>query len=106
MNGDWLYLTDKERLYEQVIFDLYWWYVFRSLLLSWTKIHKNGTQQLFIMEFDDIFSLTPEEKANLSINMSDICVLICAEGIKDRETDISESSLLNLLKQRMKSQQE
>ena len=65
------------------------------------EIHKNWLSVLLIMASPDINSLTPEEKANLSINMTDTCVLICKEGIIKREKGISEATLLKQLRDRM-----
>jgi len=38
--------------------------------------------------------LKPEEKVNLAINMTDACVRICADSIKDQDGTIKEEELL------------
>jgi len=34
--------------------------------------------------------LKPEEKVNLAINMTDVCVQICANDVKDQNKNIKE----------------
>jgi hypothetical protein len=48
--------------------------------------------------------LKPEEKVNMAINMTDVCVQICAEGIKDRNPNIKEEQLKEELRARIMSQ--
>lgn len=38
---------------------------------------------------------------NLAINMTDVCVRICAEGIRDQHPGITEDRLLELLRERI-----
>lgn len=45
--------------------------------------------------------LKPEEKVNLSINMTDVCVQICAEGIRDQNKNITEAQLREKLRARI-----
>ena len=45
--------------------------------------------------------LTPEEKVNLAINMTDVCVSICAEGIRDQYPGITKDRLLELRRERI-----
>ncbi|MHA1713208.1 MAG: hypothetical protein ACTSW4_04080 [Candidatus Ranarchaeia archaeon] len=54
------------------------------------------------MEISDVASLAPEEKVNLAINMIDTCVLICIEGIREREKDLTEVNLLERVRERIK----
>jgi len=49
----------------------------------------------------DFSELTPEEKVNLAINMTDVCVRICAEGIRDQHPGITEDRLLEMLRERI-----
>jgi hypothetical protein len=49
----------------------------------------------------DFSELTPEEKMNLAINMTDVCVRICAEGVRDQHPGITEDRLLELLRERI-----
>ena len=45
--------------------------------------------------------LRPEEKVNVSIDMSDGCVRICAEGIRAQFPDITEQELVGRLRERI-----
>ena len=45
--------------------------------------------------------LKPEEKVNLAINMTDVCVQICADGIRDQNKNITEAQLKEKLRRRM-----
>jgi len=45
--------------------------------------------------------LKPEEKVNMAINMTDVCVQICAEGIKAQNPNITEEQLQEELKARI-----
>jgi hypothetical protein len=48
--------------------------------------------------------LTPEEKVNLAINMTDVVIQICADGIKDRNPNIKEAELKTKLRERLAHQ--
>jgi len=48
--------------------------------------------------------LKPEEKVNLSIDMTDVCVQVCADGIKDQNRNITEAQLREKLRARMMRQ--
>jgi len=45
--------------------------------------------------------LKPEEKVNMAIGMTDVCVSVCAEGIKAQHPGISEEELLEKLRERV-----
>jgi len=45
--------------------------------------------------------LKPEEKVNLDINMTDVVVRICADGIRDHNPNITEEQLLEELEKRL-----
>jgi len=45
--------------------------------------------------------LTPEEKVNLAINMTDVCVQICAEGVKNQNKNITEAQLMEEVRARI-----
>ena len=45
--------------------------------------------------------LKPEEKVNLAINMTDVCVQICAEGVKSQNENIKEKELIEKVRERM-----
>ena len=44
--------------------------------------------------------LNPEEKVNITIDMTDACVRICAEGIRAQCPRIAEDELLERLRER------
>jgi len=45
--------------------------------------------------------LKPEEKVNLAINMTDVCLRICAEGIREQHPDITEKELVERVRERI-----
>ena len=45
--------------------------------------------------------LKPEEKVNLAIDMTDVCVQVCADGIRDQNRNISEAQLMKELRERI-----
>ncbi len=45
--------------------------------------------------------LKPEEKVAIAIDMTDGCVLICAEGIRNQCPGISEEGLIEKLRERL-----
>jgi hypothetical protein len=45
--------------------------------------------------------LEPEERVNLAIGMSDVCVRVCADGVKDQNPDISEEELIERVRERL-----
>ncbi|MBC7130456.1 hypothetical protein H5T51_04460 [Candidatus Bathyarchaeota archaeon] len=45
--------------------------------------------------------LTPEERVDLAVNMSDVCIRICAEGVRAQHPNISEEKLIELVRERL-----
>lgn len=45
--------------------------------------------------------LRPEEKVEIAVNMSDVCVRICAEGIHNENTPIKEKRVIEEVKKRI-----
>ena len=45
--------------------------------------------------------LKPEERVNLAVGMSDVCIRICADGVMDQNPDISEDELIERVKERI-----
>lgn len=45
--------------------------------------------------------MKPEEKVNLSISMTDVCVRICVDSLKDRDKTIKEEELLEKVRTRI-----
>jgi hypothetical protein len=47
--------------------------------------------------------LSPKEKVKIAVNMSDVCVQICAEGIRDQHKSISQEKLIEEVRKRNRS---
>lgn len=45
--------------------------------------------------------LKPEEKVNLAINMTDVCVRICADAVRDVHPTIEEEELVEMVRERL-----
>lgn len=45
--------------------------------------------------------LTPEERVDLAVNMSDVCIRVCAEGVRAQHPNISEEKLIELVRERL-----
>jgi len=45
--------------------------------------------------------LRPEEKVEIAVNMSDVCVRICAEGISDQNPSIKEKHIVETVRKRI-----
>jgi hypothetical protein len=45
--------------------------------------------------------LKPEEKVNAAISMTDTCVHVCADSVKDQNRMISEEELLERVRERI-----
>jgi len=45
--------------------------------------------------------LKPEEKVNLAIGMTDVCVRICADSIRDQNPTIKEEELIERVRERV-----
>jgi hypothetical protein len=45
--------------------------------------------------------LKPEEKVNLAIGMSDVCIRVCAEGVRAQFPGISEKELIERVRERL-----
>jgi hypothetical protein len=54
-----------------------------------------------VQRFLDFSDLTPEEKVNLAIGMTDVCIHICSEGIRNQHPEITDNRLLELLRERL-----
>ena len=51
-------------------------------------------------DLERVGRLKPEEKVNLAIGMSDVCVRVCAEGIRAEFPGISDKELMEKLRER------
>jgi len=45
--------------------------------------------------------LKPEDKVNMAIGMTDVCVSVCAQGIRAEHPSISEKELVEKLRERL-----
>jgi len=45
--------------------------------------------------------LKPEERVNLAIGMSDVCIRVCAEGVRAQYPGISEKELIEKVRERL-----
>jgi len=45
--------------------------------------------------------LKPEERVNLAIGMSDVCIRVCADGVRDQNPGISEKELIRKVRERL-----
>jgi hypothetical protein len=42
-----------------------------------------------------------EDRVNLAIDMSDVCVRVCADGVRDQNPGISEEELIERVRERL-----
>ena len=42
-----------------------------------------------------------ERRVNLAIDMSDVCVRVCADGVRDQNPGISEEELIERVRERL-----
>jgi len=52
-------------------------------------------------DWERLGRLKPEERVNLAIGMSDVCVRICAEGVRNQNPGISEEELIERVRERL-----
>jgi uncharacterized tellurite resistance protein B-like protein len=45
--------------------------------------------------------LRREERVNLAVGMSDVCVRVCADGVRDQNPGISEKELIERVRERL-----
>jgi len=45
--------------------------------------------------------LKPEERVNLAVGMSDVCIRVCADGVRDQNPGISEEELVERVRERL-----
>lgn len=45
--------------------------------------------------------LKREERVNLAINMSNVCIRVCAEGLRAQNPSISEEELIERVRERL-----
>jgi hypothetical protein len=51
-------------------------------------------------DWERIGRLKPEERVDLAIGMSDVCIRVCAEGVRNANPGISERELIEKLRER------
>jgi ferredoxin len=52
-------------------------------------------------DLERIGRLKPEERINLAIGMSDVCIRVCAEGVRNANPSISEKELVERVRERL-----
>jgi len=67
-----------------------------------TETRKNPTKRQASKQ--DLDTLTPEEKVNMAVNMTDAVVQICAAGVRSQNPNISEKELIEKVRERMMDQ--
>ena len=45
--------------------------------------------------------LKREDRVNLAVGMSDVCVRVCADGVRDQNPGISEEELIERVRERL-----
>jgi len=45
--------------------------------------------------------LKPEERVNLAVNMSDVCIRVCVEGVKSQHPSVSDEELIERVRERL-----
>ena len=45
--------------------------------------------------------LKPEDMVNLAVGMSDVCVRVCADGVRDQNPGISDKELIERVRERL-----
>ncbi len=53
------------------------------------------------MRMQDWRRLKPEERVDLAVNMSDVCIRVCAEGVRAQYPNIDEERLIELVRERL-----
>jgi hypothetical protein len=53
------------------------------------------------MRMQDWRRLKPEERVDLAVNMSDVCIRVCAEGVRAQYPNIDEERLIKLVRERL-----
>jgi hypothetical protein len=51
-------------------------------------------------DWERLGRLKPEERVNLAIGMSDVCIRVCAEGVRAQFPNISNKELMEKLRER------
>lgn len=52
-------------------------------------------------DWERIGRLKPEDRVNLAVGMSDVCVRVCADGVRDQNPGISEEELIERVRERL-----
>ncbi|MEM3616652.1 MAG: hypothetical protein QXG76_05580 [Candidatus Bathyarchaeia archaeon] len=45
--------------------------------------------------------LKPEQRVNFAVDMSDVCIMVCAEGVKAQNPRLSDEALIELVRERL-----
>jgi len=52
-------------------------------------------------DWERIGRLKPAERVDLAVGMSDVCVRVCADGVRDQNPGISEEELIERVRERL-----
>lgn len=52
-------------------------------------------------ELERVGRLKPEDRVNLAVDMSDVCIRVCADGVRDQNPGISEEELIERVRERL-----
>ena len=52
-------------------------------------------------EWERFGRLKPEERVKLAVGMSDVCIRVCADGVRDENPGISEEELIERVRERL-----
>jgi len=51
--------------------------------------------------YERLGRLKPEDRVNLAVGMSDVCIRVCADGVRDQNPGISEEELIERVRERL-----
>jgi hypothetical protein len=52
-------------------------------------------------DWERLGRLKPEDRVNLAVGMSDVCIRVCADGVRDQNPGISEEELIERVRERL-----
>lgn len=52
-------------------------------------------------DWERIGRLKPKERVNLAVGIGDVCVRVCADGVRDQNPSISEEELIERVRERL-----
>jgi hypothetical protein len=52
-------------------------------------------------DWERVGRLKSEDRVNLAVGMSDVCVWVCADGVRDQNLGIGEEELIERVRERL-----